>query len=325
MITKFTMHTKNMSRVFSFVLIVGFVAIGHGSVDPRALGRQSENPALEITHRARAMTPGEVILVDVSIRGPSPSPEPRVSSPEVVEVRGEWLGRSLVFYQLEPRRWQGLAPIDVGAKSGQFTLVVSAKTAGGTLRRSYPITVAPKTFPSRSIRVPPEFAEPPAEVLPRIAKEREIVEAILARTTLERFWTEPFVTPVPGAATSSFGRRTILNGLQRGPHTGTDFQAATGTPVVAPNRGRVVLAADHYFAGRTVIIDHGLGVYTYLAHNSEFLVQEGTIVDRGQKIALAGATGRVTGPHVHWALRLAGARIDPMALVALHAGDEGGR
>jgi murein DD-endopeptidase MepM/ murein hydrolase activator NlpD len=300
MITKTTRITKKIRRVVSFVLIVSFVAIVHGSVH----GAQNQSSALDITHRARALTPGEVVLVQVESEDP------------LQNVRAEWLGRSLIFYELEPRRWQGLAPIDVAAKPGRFTLLVSAKTAGGAaLRRGYLITVAAKTFPSRSIRVAPEFAEPPAEALPRITKEREAVEAILARTTPERFWTEPFVTPVPGAATSSFGRRTILNGVQRGPHTGTDFQAATGTPVVAPNRGRVVLAADHYFSGRTIIIDHGLGVYTYLAHNSEILVQEGTIVERDQKIALAGATGRVTGPHVHWALRLAGARIDPMSLV----------
>ena len=308
-----TRSTKKTTLVASCVLIVSFMYIMRDSGGVWALDAQSESSALEITHRARATTPGEVVLVQID------------SKDALQEVRATWLGRTLSFYQIEPRRWQGLAPIDVGARAGPSTLLINAKTASGAaLRRSYPITVAAKTFPSRSIRVPPEFAEPPVEALPRIAKERETVEAILARTTPERFWSESFVTPVPGAATSSFGRRTILNGVQRGPHTGTDFQAATGTPVVAPNRGRIVLAADHYFSGRTIIIDHGLGVYTYLAHNSELLVEEGTIVERGQKIALAGATGRVTGPHVHWALRLAGARIDPVSLVEVLRGPSAG-
>jgi murein DD-endopeptidase MepM/ murein hydrolase activator NlpD len=121
--------------------------------------------------------------------------------------------------------------------------------------------------------------------------------------------------PVPGAATSSFGRRTILNGEPRGQHTGTDFQAAAGTAVVAPNAGRIALAADHYFPGRTIIIDHGLGVYSYLAHLSEFAVAEGAIVARGQRIGLSGATGRVTGPHLHWTMRFGRARVDPLSLV----------
>ncbi len=133
--------------------------------------------------------------------------------------------------------------------------------------------------------------------------------------TRERLWNQPFLVPVPGTATSSFGRRTILNGQPRGQHTGTDFQAATGTPVVAPNRGRIALAADQYFPGKTIIIDHGLGVYSYLAHLSEFTVAEGAIVERGQRIALSGATGRVTGPHLHWTMRFGSARVDPLSLV----------
>ena len=177
------------------------------------------------------------------------------------------------------------------------------------------ITIAPRTFPARRITVAPKFVDPPAGELPRIEAERKAAEAIFARQTPERLWSQPFAVPVPGAATSSFGRRTILNGQSRGQHTGTDFQAATGTPVVAPNRGRIALAADQYFPGKTIIIDHGLGVYSYLAHLSEFTATEGTIVERGQRIALSGATGRVTGPHLHWTMRFGKARVDPLSLV----------
>ncbi len=131
------------------------------------------------------------------------------------------------------------------------------------------------------------------------------MEAIFASPTRERFWSRPFVVPVPGAATSSFGRRTILNGEPRGQHTGTDFQAATGTPVVAPNRGRIALAADQYFPGSTIIIDHGLGVYSYLAHLSEFTVAEGAMVERGQRIGLSGRDrpGHRAAPALDDALR----------------------
>ena len=183
------------------------------------------------------------------------------------------------------RWWQGLAAIDLGAAAGRQTLAVRARTAGGhTLERAYPMTIAARTFPARRITVAPKFVDPPADELPRIESERKTVEAIFASPTRERFWSQPFVVPVPGTATSSFGRRTILNGAPRGQHTGTDFQAATGTPVVAPNRGRIALAADQYFPGRTIIIDHGLGVYSYLAHLSEFTVEEGAMVERGQRI-----------------------------------------
>jgi len=265
-----------------------------------------QTPSLVVSHKARAVAPGEVVLVDV--RG----------SGALQDVRGEWLGQPILFYRIEPRRWQGIAPIDLAAHAGRQTLVVRAKTEQGLdLHTEYPITIAARTFPARRITVDPRFANPPDEELTRIEQERKTVEAIFAKPSSERLWSGAFVAPVPGASTSSFGRRTILNGESRGQHTGTDFQAAAGTPVVAPNRGRVVLAADQYFPGRTVIIDHGLGLYSYLAHLSEFSVAEGDIVERGQRIGLSGATGRVTGPHLHWTMRIGPARVDPLSLVTV--------
>jgi murein DD-endopeptidase MepM/ murein hydrolase activator NlpD len=263
--------------------------------------------SLQISHRARVVAPGEVVLVDIRAAA-------------LREVQAQWLSQTVWFYQVEPGWWQGLAPIDVAVTAGRQTLAVHARTTDGrALERAYPIAIAARTFPARRITVEPKFVDPPADELPRIEAERKVVEAIFAKPTRERLWSQPFVVPVPGTATSSFGRRTILNGTPRGQHTGTDFQAATGTPVVAPNRGRIALAADQYFPGRTIIIDHGLGVYSYLAHLSEFTVAEGAVVERGQRIALSGATGRVTGPHLHWTMRFGSARVDPLSLVEVLA------
>jgi murein DD-endopeptidase MepM/ murein hydrolase activator NlpD len=107
-----------------------------------------------------------------------------------------------------------------------------------------------------------------------------------------------------------------MNGQPRGRHQGADFRAATGTPVLAPNAGRVVLAADLYFSGNTVIIDHGLGMFSLLAHLSRIAVAPGASVARGDLLGESGSTGRVTGPHLHWALRLGDASVDPLAVVA---------
>ncbi|MBI2457957.1 MAG: M23 family metallopeptidase, partial [candidate division NC10 bacterium] len=105
------------------------------------------------------------------------------------------------------------------------------------------------------------------------------------------------------------------NGEPRSPHTGADFAAPPGAPVLAANAGIVALAADHFFAGRSVILDHGLGLYTMYFHLQESLVQPGQRVERGQAIARVGSTGRATGPHLHWGARLYGARIDPQELL----------
>jgi murein DD-endopeptidase MepM/ murein hydrolase activator NlpD len=109
----------------------------------------------------------------------------------------------------------------------------------------------------------------------------------------------------------------VFNGEPRSPHSGADFLSGTGTPIKAPNSGRIVAARELYFSGNTVIIDHGLGLFSMLAHLSQLDVREGDLVSAGQIVGLVGATGRVTGPHLHWALRVSGARIDPVSALAL--------
>jgi murein DD-endopeptidase MepM/ murein hydrolase activator NlpD len=260
--------------------------------------------ALQVSHRARALAPGEAVLVVVRSRE------------ALAEVEADWMGQRVPFFLAANGAWRGIAAIDVGARPGRQTLQVRARTVDGAARtRAYPLTIARRTFPVRRLTVDDKYAEPPPEVISRIQREQRTVEAIFARTPAEPAWTEPFAAPVPGSATSSFGRRSIVNGEPRSPHSGTDFQAAGGTRVRAPNRGTVVLTGDHYFAGRIVIIDHGGNLYSYLAHLSRIDVSEGDVVERGQTIGLSGASGTVTGPHLHWTLRVGGARIDPLSLI----------
>jgi murein DD-endopeptidase MepM/ murein hydrolase activator NlpD len=134
--------------------------------------------------------------------------------------------------------------------------------------------------------------------------------------TPERLWDGRFDAPVPGTPNSSFGRLTVTNGKPAGRHQGADFRAAMGTPVRAPNAGRIVLAQNLYFAGNTVIIDHGLGVFSLLAHLSQIDVEAGATVGRGDVVGMSGATGRVTGPHLHWAIRFGEMTVDPLALMS---------
>ena len=129
-------------------------------------------------------------------------------------------------------------------------------------------------------------------------------------------WTDLFARPVSEANNSAFGSRSVFNGEARSPHSGADFLSPAGTPVHAPNRGRVVLAKELYFSGNTVILDHGLGLFSLIAHLSVIDVAAGDTVTAGQVVGKVGATVRVTGPHLHWAVRLGGARVDPLSLLA---------
>ena len=129
--------------------------------------------------------------------------------------------------------------------------------------------------------------------------------------------SDAFVAPVAEQATSSFGARSVFNGQARTPHSGADFPSPAGTPIHAPNSGRVVLAHELYFTGNTIVIDHGLGLFSLLAYLSSFAVHEGDQVEAGQIVGAVGATGRVTGPHLHWAVRANDARVDPLSVLSL--------
>jgi murein DD-endopeptidase MepM/ murein hydrolase activator NlpD len=136
--------------------------------------------------------------------------------------------------------------------------------------------------------------------------------------TPERLWDGNFRIPLDGVTTgSNFGKRRILNGNPGSPHGGMDLPGATGTPVHAAQRGRVALAEELFFSGNTVVVDHGLGIYTFYGHLSEIDVKAGDAVETGIVLGKVGATGRVTGPHLHWGLTVERARVNPLLLVKL--------
>jgi murein DD-endopeptidase MepM/ murein hydrolase activator NlpD len=288
-------------RRVTFLLAVSFVVL---LGIPTARGADEE---FRITHEARSLQPGEVVLLSVSCSRP------------LSELTARALKREFPLFSEEDRSsWFGLIGIDLEAKPGDFRILLRGKELSGeVVETTYDITLLEKNFPTRNLTVEPKFVSPPKEELDRIAEERKLVSGIFATSSPERFWEGSFLRPVPGEAGSSFGKRSVFNGKPRSPHTGTDFRASEGTPVKAPNAGRVVLAKDLFFAGNTVIIDHGRGLFSYFAHLSAFKVKEGDQVQKGKVVGLVGATGRVTGPHLHWTVRLSQARVDPLSLMSV--------
>ncbi len=262
-----------------------------------------------ITQRARSLQPGEVVQLTLT------SPEPLESA------QAEVFGKQFQFYsEGNSRIWHALVGIDLETKPGPQTVTVRAVTSRKTpVVLEHPLTVRSKVFPTRRLSVDEKFVNPPQEMLDRIERESRRVSEIVSAVTPVRFWKGAFDVPVPGPPISSFGKRSILNGQARSPHAGTDFEGSMGTPIKAPNRGRVVLAAELYYSGNTVILDHGLGLYSYFGHLSRIAVAEGEMVPAGRVVGEVGATGRVTGPHLHWSVRLAETRVDPLSLIAVLA------
>lgn len=261
--------------------------------------------ALTITPSSRALQPGELVVLDVS------------ADTALTAVHARAFGITTDGFQVDPTHWRILIGIDLDTKPARYSVVVTGTTAAGPIETTHVLNVAAKTFPTRRLTVDPDFVNPPASALPRIEAESKEQAAIWAAPSPTRLWTTPFVRPVPQVANSAFGTRSVFNGQPRNAHSGADFLSPAGTPVKAPNAGRVVLAKNLYYSGNCVIIDHGLGVFTYFAHFSRIDVAVGDVVTTGQVVGLVGATGRVTGAHLHWTLRVAGARVDPLALLAL--------
>ncbi len=184
----------------------------------------------------------------------------------------------------------------------------------GDLHGRRTIRIKRRTFESESLSVASKYTDLDAATLDRVKKEHAELRKVFKTITPKRLWSGAFVKPAAGALGSPFGLRRIFNGQPRSPHAGVDIRAGAGTPVYAANSGHVVIARNLFFTGNTVVIDHGQGLYTIYAHLSRIDVTEGRPVKRSARIGAVGATGRVTGPHLHWAAKLAGARVDPATL-----------
>lgn len=269
---------------------------------------------LAVEHRARAMAAGEVVLI--TVQAPS-----ALAATSVDGV----LGAQVVAFtrHSDGHSWLGLVGLDLEAPVAPLVLHVHARLSdGAVLSARVDLAVQPKSFRTRRLDVAPRFVTPPKSVQARIEREQQVMRDVLGESAPTALWQGPWLRPVPGISLSSFGVRSVFNGQARAPHTGTDFRAPMGTPLRAPAAGVVVLAEEHYFPGNQIVLDHGLGTFSLFAHLSAFAVEKGDRVRRGSVLGATGATGRVTGPHLHWAARVGGARVDAEALLEVTVGLE---
>jgi murein DD-endopeptidase MepM/ murein hydrolase activator NlpD len=260
-------------------------------------------PGIEVAMVARAIQPGEVVRVEVTCACGEVGPRARAFGLDVP-----------LALSSDGARWQGLVGLDVEVVPGVYALVVDVPHQQDALTRETSLRVHPKQFSTRVLRVSPEFVDPPADLLDRARREASLLERLF-KTITRRAWDRPFGLPLTSPPTRNFGSRSVFNAQPRNPHAGIDFNSPIGMVVTAPAAGSVVLATDLFFTGNTIIVDHGAGLYSLLAHLSSMTVALGDVVHRGTKLGHVGATGRATGPHLHWGVRLNGARVDPLSLM----------
>ena len=240
-----------------------------------------------------------------------------ISARDATSIEGEWLDHKLDFFRRDGK-WIALAGIDVEAKPESTTLHITAQTPTGPRDFTRIIEIHPAHYRTGKLTVAPKFVEPGPEELKEITAEKEIKDKVFATSAPEPLWHGDFRAPVKAPPTDSFGTRRMFNGKLASIHKGMDFRAPAGTVVRASNSGVVVLARPLYFEGNCVVIDHGLGLYTLSMHFSRIDVHEGQRVATGDRLGLSGATGRVTGPHLHWAVRWENAYLDPAKVLRLN-------
>ena len=252
---------------------------------------------------------GQVLLVKVK------------GEERATEVKGTFLSRTIPFFREfrpgEPAGYIGLLGIDMEDDPGTYELAVEVKQGEQTKQLSFNVLVAKEKFAVEHLQLPKEKVDLDEKSVARWKAEQEQVKQALAENSRLKLWHSNFVEPVIGKRTGIFGSVRIMNGKPRNPHNGEDIGAPLGADVAATNDGIVRITVDHFFSGKGVFIDHGLGFYTMYFHLSEVLVKDGDLVTAGQIIGKVGATGRATGPHLHWGVKLNGARVNPYSLLDL--------
>lgn len=250
---------------------------------------------------------GEVLFITVKVVGVDPV------------VTGEFRDRTIPFFKIDQKgRYGALMGIDLaeGPLRGEVRVQAQEGSKAHLVKR-YRIKVRPSKFGIQELTLPDDKVELDEETLKRVEAEQQQMLENLGEVSEKRLWKGQFIVPVEGKPAGTFGLKRIINGQPRNPHNGEDIYAPEGMTVAASNDGIVTLTGDFFFSGKSIIIDHGLGLFTMYFHLSEARVGNGEKVSKGQTIGLVGATGRATGPHLHWGARLNGARINPFSLVKL--------
>jgi len=253
-----------------------------------------------------AVVQGAIIRVDILSDSPPDS------------VTGDFMGKALPFIRAGDGNFYSLAGVDMASKPGAYTLALRLHRSGKQpelLRRE--IDIRDAEFPVQRLTLPPEQVFPDSAALARIRRESDLRNRRWSRWEPGPFWQGKFIPPLKGEM-KRFGHRRIINGVPRSPHTGVDISAPEGTPVVAPAAGKVILTGDFFFTGKSVYIDHGLGMIGMFFHFSRIDVSEGDFIEQGRVIGAVGSTGRATGPHLHWGVRWRNDRINPASLLNLN-------
>lgn len=230
--------------------------------------------------------------------------------------RVTWVNKEIYLASNDQKTvWYGLIGVDLKARPGQYKILVIILPSGH--KKHLKIKIVEKDYGVRRLTLPKKMVDLDAETLKRVIKESRMMKSLWHAPPPTPIWSGAFLRPIPGKLVGPFGRRSIINDQPRSPHSGVDLKGKRGTPIKAANNGKVALIGNHFFSGKSVVIDHGGGIQSMYFHLDKIMAKEGQTIIKGQVIGLVGSTGRSTGPHLHWGMRVNGARVDPLMLTGL--------
>lgn len=270
-----------------------------------------EPPTLAVRWHRNSAQPGRLLVVEIDIAA------------EVTPIKQltiELDGKHGVVWPVDEqrRRWRGIAPTEVEHALGAAPLDVHALLDDGRLlERSLDVDITSGNYDRRNIRVARRFTSPSKAEQQRADREAQAMSAAQATSDTTRLWSGSWLKPTAGSQTAPFGTLRTYNQRRRSRHLGLDLDGDVGAAVVAPARGRVVLAADRFYSGGTVVLDHGEGLFSMVFHLSRIDVSVGQVVPKGATLGAVGASGQVTGPHLHFTVKLDGVSVDPAQVLAL--------
>lgn len=249
--------------------------------------------------------PGDAVLL--SVEGAAGEPE------------GEFAGNPLSFVPFQGRHL-ALVGLRIEQPAGELKFQVRFVASGAERRVDGTVAVLDPDFPARELKVSKRFTSPDRKARKRMKEDQKAFDQAFSQELAPPFFLDDFTWPRDAVRTAPYGDRRLFNGRQKSQHYGIDLDGAVGEPVGAANDGEVVMARDCFASGNTVVLHHGLGLYSAYFHLSKIAVAQGALVKQGQKLGLVGKTGRVTGPHLHFGTKLEGRWVNPESVLRLRFG-----
>lgn len=256
---------------------------------------------------AATVANGHVTVIEVDLRD---------EDPDATNLKTRFEQNDIALFQhpVKPTGiYCGLVGIPISSTPQKAVIELEWTDSGGRQQITrIPLQIIEGNYKKEALKVAPKHVSPSPKNLQRIKAEKKEIRRIYTSSSDIRLWYGNFIKPVTSNTTSVFGTQRLFNGELQSYHRGTDLRAKTGTPIYVSNSGIVRLAKNLFYSGNIVIVDHGKGIFTNYAHLSKIKVRVGQHVARGDQIGLSGATGRVSGPHLHWGVKINGSYVDPL-------------